>query len=480
MTSNQENKLKKIVLDYLQGEAITNITVRLQTQSTELGTNCNHAYKAILITPNDPFVKAMLGRLNIPASDERHQKLLEKSHTLYDLLTNLYHDGNHHIGTLLKLIATTKIPRNWTLFLLISTIVSGAAGAAMYFRKELIHDIGIWFENQFPEIINWLGKTFSLLKNITLLGIIYNSLLLASSWYETFTNGTTSKARKFKTFFFKTLSSSFTLSAYLLSYFAEGTMALPIAALFVLSSSVDVFKSMYYLIKHKHALTILTPRCATDKNWAASAEYERAFNLHQRSLRSVWIRLSAAIFTTIAVGIWCFSPPSLIVTITSLVFINLIALTKSSLLASIYNYAADNIQKKLAVIDVEIPIELSPSEQAMASGLERKQAELATKEKQLTNWEQRLIKEEADFKLRQNATTEVLPLHPFDKELSSPAQALLALQQHPVHPNDKTTVSKEPLLADLKKADLGDLFVNHAMFEENRSNDLMLQNNHCV
>ncbi|WP_133127587.1 hypothetical protein [Legionella nagasakiensis] len=435
LSRNEADNLKMIVLNYLQGEPLGVVRVRLETACAELKTGCKDLYKAIELKSDDPFTLAILKSLHVnkakPGNKHgEYEKVLDKSKNLHELLINLYHNGHHHVGYLLRLIENTNPKRNWALIFTIGALLSASLGVFFHFNKKYIEAFSSWLSRTFPLMIDWLGKTFSLLKNIPLLGMIYNGLTLSFSWYRTFTNGTTTTSHKLNSLFFKTLTAGLNITAYFLSYTAGGAMCLPAAMLFVLSSSIDVFKSVYNFFKSRQALKTLEVPQKDEHHWERLAEYERAKNLHKRALKSVGIKFTAAILTTIAIGIWSFFPPNLIIMIGCIVFISLVSLAKKSVLSTIYERQAQQLQKKLQSIEIAHHSEPPrPSNQSSFLKLEQKQRYLDQREAELSAREKALERQERELDIRRQAITETLDA--LSSSASSPAKVLQILKPSP-------------------------------------------------
>jgi hypothetical protein len=390
LTTEQTNQLKEIVLHYLHGEALSVVSVLLQTQCAEFKISSKSLYKSITLenAQNDPFILAIFSSLNIkksnPSAPHPYEKLLKKSNNLYDLLTCLYHDGYHHLGYLLRLIEHTKPKPNWAMVFIWGAVFSALLGSILYLWKwkEYIETTADWFIHSFPYFIESLGKTFSVLRNISLLALSYYMLGLLWNWYETFANGTTTTTDKLNSLVFKNLTYGLTILAYALSYVDSGAMGLFPAFLFVLGSSIDVFQSVFEYYRSLHALqTITVP--PSNAEWEIVAEYERAKDLHQHPLQSVWVKLSAAILTTIAIAIWCFFPPSVIINTCCITFIALIGLAKQSIMNNYEEIYANNLQKNLRQIGTPIKPEYTPALKGTLARLSQQQRQLVIKEQEL-------------------------------------------------------------------------------------------------
>ena len=419
ISKDQSDEFKEIVLNFLHGEPISLIAGRLKYQCIEFNKGCTSLYKAITVEPTDPFIIAILGSLNIkqsrPGEAPQAFEELMKSDNLHELLTLLSHDGHRQISYLLKIIENTQPKRNWTLLLMLSTISSAGAGAFFYINKPYFDAISDWFLRTFPFVIDWLKKTFSVLRNIPLLLIIYNGFGLIWSWYNTFTNGTTTSKEKLNALFFETFSASLTISAYILSFYSAGAVTVPVALLFVLSASIALFQSVFHWIKSKQAMNELT-RPTITSHWEIVAEYKRAFNLHQLTINSVYIKLAAAILTTIAVGIWNFFPPALLITIFCACFTTLTDLTARSILSNREETSANQLQKTIKNIKTIPGVELRPSNKDVYYSLEEKELELKL-------WEASLYQRQLDFEALQQYQKESL------ESCDSPPRALQRLSK---------------------------------------------------
>lgn len=138
---NGSDELKLIVLDYLRGDSINVIRVRLQTACVDM--SCKDLYKSVRLQNSDDddlsagdeddapaddiYIEAILRSLNI--SSEEYQKLLGELQppNLYNLLTHLYHSGNNHVGYLLNLIENIAPPSNWSIVFLLGAFFSAVA-----------------------------------------------------------------------------------------------------------------------------------------------------------------------------------------------------------------------------------------------------------------------------------------------------------------------------------------------------------------
>ncbi|KTC64577.1 Uncharacterised protein (plasmid) [Legionella adelaidensis] len=359
----QEEELKSIVFAFLTGRDIAEIKVRLTIQCHESHINCKELYQAISLPgpSDDTLLKLIIRSLNLSADSIQTQQILSQSKNLYELLKYFAYDGNHQVKYLLNLIENAKVAKDWSEVFLFGTLFTALSGILLYFNKEAVKanfdKFCQWLKIACPTILDWLSRTFAILRNFQLLGIINTSLRLLWNWYSTFSNPTNSTSHKVSLLFFKTITAGLTIAGYCVSFFAGGVMTFPAASLFVLSASIELFKSLFIKLKTQQMFNSL-PEPTRDDPWEIWSQYIRLKNLYNRSSETFWIWGASAFLTTVVVAISNFFPPNLIITITSLVIIPLIAWTKNSLVNSINERYARELQSDLR----RIPKEKRPSD----------------------------------------------------------------------------------------------------------------------
>ena len=172
-------------------------------------------------------------------------------------------------------------------------------------------------------------------------------------------------------------------------------MQWPAASCFVLGSSMLVFQSLFIFYQNNNALKLLAKPIESE-DWYHHATYERALNFRQRSMQSVWVKLTAAVLTTLAVGIWNFFPPSLLTTISCIAFMSLVSLTKQTMLFANKEHYAHRLQKAIRNIDIPLPSELKPGEQMALEAIRQERRQLAEEKEKVAEERTELsLKEEA-------------------------------------------------------------------------------------
>jgi hypothetical protein len=460
-TANDILELKRIVKDFLVGKSIKVTRDRLAELADNLDCRCEMLYEAIPIDPkaSDPLVDAILGHLNIqkiidPQNNPgRYEKLLAKSRTLHELLRHISHDGELQVAYLLRLIDRTTPKYNWPLIFGISALISAILGAFAYFEKAAMQALGQWLTKTFPVVVDWLAKTFSILHNISLLGLLYNGLVLIKYWHSAITKGSITSDEKLNTLLFKSLSSSLTMLAYSLSYFAAGIMTGLPATLFVLSASVGVFRSIFIWYKSSETLAKLE-KPPFSVAWQTQAEYIRALNYNQRHQHSFWIELSAAILTTAAVAIWDFFPPNLAVSAFCVIFITLTGLAEKSMLSHIEELNAKSLQRELDHLpNIQEPLlSLEGTDnyakiQQMREDLLNEQKHFADKvtrsEIQLAERESEIARREALIAKKERELDQLI--QDLSKKLEQSAESIRNIRKETLHmPTASTATQEEP------------------------------------
>lgn len=244
----------------------------------------------------------------------------------------------------------------------------------------------------------------SVLKNLAVLGIIYNGLSLIASWVNTFRRGTETNMGKISALIFKSIGHGLNIGAYTLSYLAAGLITAPAAALFIMGAFVDVLKGSIALVKNYLAYFRLR---VPEENapWEVQAEHIRAENTFKSYQRSLIVKIVSAFFLTGIVAAWCLFPPSLPVTITCMLSMVLVTLTKNSILGTLKQAFSKKLQKELEEKNEQLSedglgtdrIELSPLN---AKNNERLVA-LSQREQKVSQEEERLKAREDRLKVRE-------------------------------------------------------------------------------
>ncbi len=364
LNEKQQQALTTLVYDYLQGEKIPLVRSFLDKNCAEQKQDANILYEAVPVHP--VTAQRLFVLLHVP---KEKQSTYANVQTLLTLLTSLHQDGyaHDHLAYLLGLIEQTKYKRSGRTLLMFGALLSTGLGGVFYLKPDYFNALNQLITAILPRIVlGWLKKTFSLLRNLPLLGIVYTCSSLISHTYRTVYYGGSNFSQKWAAFSFKATSISLSLAGYVLCFLAAG-VATPVSGiLFITSSTIDVAESFFtfYLINQKPR----PKRESLEKTWEALADHTRNENQQQRASQSIWVKLTAATLITAAVTIWCVFPPSLFIMLSCMAFITLVGFIKSAMVERIDTAAATALQASLASIDAPMTSLTIPSPQHAVHG----------------------------------------------------------------------------------------------------------------
>lgn len=375
---NSSAKLLKIITNYLKGKSLKKINRNLQDLADNHRVSCKDVCRLTPINEHHDKILEILFILNINATkDEQslHYKLLKKQ-TVYELLAYLARHHHPHVRALLKRIERTTPKPNWVLYSVGATLFSAGISAVIYSQKANVEQIVAWLAHQFPLVMQWIDKTLSTLRNIPILGLIYNGLTLFWSWYRILSNDLLSTHQKGYKLLFKTLTIGLVIGSYVLSFLAAGSMPMAAASLFVLSASIDIVKSIFFFYKNNQSLSVFNNGSHEELLPPARAEETRLRHRKAYMQQTIGIKLIAAILTTGLVALWVFAPPSLVLTTCCLMVITFVGISKQLIINRIKNKCSEKLQTNLKRIFPDTPDE-------RAEALARREACLKERENAL-------------------------------------------------------------------------------------------------
>lgn len=341
-STSPDSELIEIVYSYLKGDNLNIIRIKLEEQCDTVD--------AIVLYQNQPLNQSeregILGLLYVPKAQYKNYVAIDR---LYPLLAQLQLDGHghNHLDYLLKLINEARYKRSWHIPVAILTFMSTLLGGLIYLNPSVARSIETLYSRIAPYLLNWLDKTFSLLRNLPLLGMTYSLGKLLSNLYKTLFHGATNTHQKLTTLTFQVFSGGLSLAGYVLSYLAAG-VATPLAGmLFVSSALVDIVESwyIYYSIQNKPR-----PPTPTINTFESRANELCLRNQKEHASNTVWINVGAALFIAGAIAVWCFAPPSLPLILGCVLFISAISYIKSASLDLLNARYAKELQLHIKAI----------------------------------------------------------------------------------------------------------------------------------
>lgn len=308
----EKNKLLSTVYRYLDGEDIAKIKADLNISCNKAEAHAKTLYKSIVVDVK--IENALFNILQVPQSAQKNYRNKED---FLKLLTHLHQDGysHGHLAHLLVLIDKTKYHNYKGIKLaILSSFTLINVGAFFHIYPEYLKKAQQFILSVLPRIIfDWIKKTFSILQNLTFIGIIYTSVTFLSFFYHTFYHGFSNLSQKLTATLFKGTATSLSLTAYVICFLAAGVATPLTGILFISSSALDVVQSVvnYCMIRFKSA-----PKDqAASPTWEILADKVRRENQRQHAGKTVWINLGTALLLTGLVTMWCFFPPSILLTI---------------------------------------------------------------------------------------------------------------------------------------------------------------------
>jgi hypothetical protein len=239
----------------------------------------------------------------------------------------------------------------------------------------------------FPIVKNFLGKTFSVLKNIPLLLVLWTVFQIPWQIGKTwFNDDFKAPWKRFQKFMASILPPILSITAYGICYMANGVFTFPAVAFFVAASFVDVIDNAItlYLLSQKqqerNTPNTRPEKTASDRlnktqlkaliqalkeqrveDQIALRQQER----YDRTWRTAPVKFVAAIFITITVALWCYFPPSFFVMLSCVAFISLVGFTKNARLAKIHTDSTEQLQLDLRTLYQDTKDELRPYREAL-------------------------------------------------------------------------------------------------------------------
>lgn len=345
----QQDILSEIVTSYLRGEEISSIRSRLRAVCSEKKQNASALYREITASPE--ITKNLYPLLQVPGEK---QDSYGNNQTLLTLLTRLNKDGHDydHLAYLLGLIDQTKYTRSWRNTLIVGALLSVGLGGFFYLKPDYFHTLQHLITVILPRfVLAWLEKTFSLLRNIPLIGIVYTSSSLIWQTIQMLYYGVSHASQTWTAFAFKTASISASLAGYVVCLLAAGVANPVTSMLFITSSIIDVAESFvtFYMINQRP--------CPTSDSPEQVMRYQAQ---QQRAAHTLWVKLTAATLITAAVTIWCVCPPSLLIMLSCMASIHLVGFIKCAIIEHINSKSAISLQKSLSTPGPSRPGFFSP------------------------------------------------------------------------------------------------------------------------
>ncbi len=252
--------------------------------------------------------------------------------------------GHRHLEDFHHLIKHITPQQSWAMTLVFLTLGTAISGIYLTLIPEHMRALETLVIELMPIITSFLQTTFSVLRNIPLLLIIYNAICIPLRTYHSIFNDTfRSPEKRLQKWAAAVLPPIFSLTSYYLCYAANGVFT-PLAVVFFIASSfigvVDGLFNFYQLKELGH-------QPAETEPLEIKLDFIRQEARLGRTKQTITVNLIASILISVNVILWALLPPSFFTMISSIIFINLVGFTKSAMLNRIHRKDAEHLQRKL-------------------------------------------------------------------------------------------------------------------------------------
>ncbi len=252
--------------------------------------------------------------------------------------------AHRHLEDFYHLLKQIKPRKSWTNQLLAASIGTALSGTYLYLFPEQMQTLEKVWANTIPIVSQFLQATFSVLQNIPLLLLLYNLICIPAQAYHSIFNDTfRSLPKRLQKWVTGTLPAVLSLISYGICYATEGVFTPTAVAFFIAASLVSVTHSLFNFYNLKPTGN----KPSSNEPLAIQLEYARQKERRARTAQTIAVNLAASIFISICVIFWCVLPPSFLVMMGSILFINLVNFTKKAALNRIHTKGSETLQKEL-------------------------------------------------------------------------------------------------------------------------------------
>jgi hypothetical protein len=346
---SQQERAINSVFDYLHGASVPVIHALLEENCNKIKQSSKETYQLIQVSPE--VRQRLFSLLLVP---KNKQKCYNNTTSLRVLLTRLDQDGygHNHLVHLLHLINTTKQKQAWLPALMTSLLSLTGLGVFFYIKPGYFKTAYQFLLTHVPRLLKGLMKTFSILRNVPLLGMAYSSASLIWHGLQTFYYGTSNLSPKLTSMFFSTLTHGLSIAGYALCFMASGVATPLTSMLFVMSASVDMVRSLvnYGMLRQK----AYPPLGSLENTWEAHADHARQKTQRNHAVDALWTNFMIALLSTAVITTWCFFPPSIVLTLGCMSAILLMKFVKSIIMNHLNEKHAVTLQTRLQLIDAPL------------------------------------------------------------------------------------------------------------------------------
>ena len=325
LSTIEQRELIDILFDYINGAPLQEIDHRIQHACDEHQQNANTLFQALKVSTHTR--QQLLNALQIA-----DQSPYVRQDNLFELLAQLDDDGSahHHLAYFLTRIKAIQSPFYWQKRV---PLLAGISGGIL----------GLFIADTFTPTLQPILHTgkqlvIYLTQHAPLLGIIYTAMTWLYSAYQLFYYGFTQLEHKLTKLSFQSLSASLTILGYCISMFAACIATPTVGLLSIAASLVRVIDS------YMHYLHVVKKPLHTFTNNSDAIRYAMEKKLASETIA---VNLIAGALGVALIGLWCFMPPTLLLTISCVTAMTLTHVITSHALTRITYTCAKELQSSL-------------------------------------------------------------------------------------------------------------------------------------
>ena len=335
-----DDALFNILEDHLNGVARGILRAKLEDL-------CNHEKQggkdALTLYDEARISKANLEKLKQTLSISEK---FEEPDTLFEWIKLLSQKNyaHRHLEDFYHLLQEVKPRKSWAIPLFITTLFSAISAIYLSSKPENMQALERLIARITPIITHFLSTTFSVLKNIPLVLLIYSILCIPSQAFHSYFHDTfRSYPKRFQKWLTGTLPAALSLVSYALCYAAGGIFTPLALGFFITSSFITVLSSLFNFYHLKPIGDEPLKTAPLEEKLDHIRQKER----QARTVKTIRVNLVASVFVSISIILWGLLPPSFTIMIGCIVFINLVGFTKNATLNYIHTQSAEILQKEL-------------------------------------------------------------------------------------------------------------------------------------
>jgi hypothetical protein len=338
-----DNDLFEILHDHLTGVGQGILRARL----AELCNDEKHGGKSALTLYQDARISAhhaaKLKKLLCVNTE------ITEPESLFDWIKTLSQNnyGHRHLEDFYYLLQEVNPRKSWATPLFLTTLATGLGATYLYFMPAQLKAFEGLISQALQIAGKFLEKTFSVLKNIPLVLLIYNAARIPLQTYHSLVHDTfRTLPKRLQKWGAGTLPSVFSLISYALCYVAGGVFTPLAVGFFIASSLVAVVSSLFNL----RQLKLLEEKPALDAPLEIQLDYLRQEERQNRTKNTILVNFLSSASISAVVILWALLPPSFLVMVGSIMLINLVGFTKNAMLNRFHTKGAEHLQKTLHAV----------------------------------------------------------------------------------------------------------------------------------